>query len=467
MVCVLAAALCSAAPAAAQGVPFSGLFGNPAKGQHSLEARGGAFGTWDDNLLARGPFANDPFAFDPRLQAKGLGTGFESNLNYGYRRQSRGRSKSSFQFGAQAAVQEFSPGSSVDAFWIPNYGVNAGVSSNLTPKISFNLGGSAAYAPYYLYAPFLRNPGAPASTVSADSTAPADTADSAGAPTAATSMIPDVGPVGTDAGFGVSSQWVSTLSANTSITDQFTKRSAVTADFSINRAQIFGQTKIDTRLAHAQFTHKLTRKLGLHLGYGIQLSDYTSESVPNVRTENHLIDFGVDYGDGISFGRHYTLSFSTGVSGLQQNGTTAFRLNGSATLARSIGRTWSASIGGVRDTQYVVGIRQPLLTDAANVGVGGQIVPRLHFSAGGYYMRGLRAFVDSEEMLVTKSASAKLTLGLTQHIGLYTQFSYYRYDIPAGFFLDFAFPPNFNRRSATFGITFWAPIINRQAPRQP
>ena len=467
VVCVLAAALCSAAPAAAQGVPFSGLFGNPAKGQHSLEARGGAFGTWDDNLLAQGPIASDPLPFDPRLQAKGLGAGFESTLSYGYGRQSRGRSKSRFQFNAQGSVREFSPGSAADAIWVPNSAANLGFNTNLTPKITFNIGASAAYEPYYRYAPFLRNGAAPASTFAADSAAPSDTAGSADVSTAVPSMIPEVGPVGTDAGFAVSSDWVTTLTAVTSVTDQFTKRSAVTADMSISRAQIFGKTKLDSRIAHAQFTHKLTRKLGLHLGYGLQQTEYTSGSSPAERGNQHLIDFGVDYGDGISFGKHYTLAFNTSVAGLQQGGTTVFRLNGSATLARSIGRTWSAAIGGVRDTQYVIGIREPLLTDAANVGIGGQIVPRLRFTAGGNYMRGQRAFGGSDERLVTKGASTRLTFALTQHVALYTQYSYYRYDIPAGFLFDVDFPPNFNRRSATFGITFWAPIINRLAPRQP
>lgn len=451
--CALAVACSVAAPVAAQqqepsGGPFSGLFGGGGTAGRTpfLDVRGGLFGSYDDNVLTQAPNA-DPNLFDPRFQRPGMASGLESSVTYGYSRTGHGRSGTQVRLGGGASLKEFSSGSSTN-LWVPSYDANVGISTNLTPKVAFAARAGTGYAPYYQYAPFLGN------------TTPENN------PIFDNNPIPSVSPVGTDTGFAARSEWVGSFNAGASITDKFTKRSSISADIGWEDTQIFGQAKIDTRQIHGQFTHKLTRQFGFHLGYGVQEAFYSRESQPGTRNVNNLFDVGLDYGGGpISFARHYALSFATGMSAVRQGSETQFRVDGSATLVRSIGRTWGASIGVIRGTEYILGFGQPFFSDSANAGFGGQIAPRLNFSAGGGYMRGQLAFAQSGDSLVSKNASTKLTFAISRHVGVYGQYSYYQYDAPIAFFSTLEFPRQLHRRSATVGLTLWAPII--QQARRP
>ena len=472
----MAAVLCAAAPAAAQQMdagPYGNLFKGSGKAQtHSLDLSGGLFGGYDDTPLAQAPNGPDTSFFDPRLQVPGTTSGFHSTASYHYGHAGRGKSSTRFGVGAIASIQEFSGGSS-KPLWSPNYGVNTSFGTSLTPKISFSANGGVSYSPYYQYAPFLASTApltgaiAPGSVVTEPPADGSSTSDPAGA-TPIPQPATNVGPVGTDAGFAVQSEFVTRVIASAGLTDRFTKRSSVSLNGSWDRMEL-SQTRIETRMANLEMSHHLTRKVGVHFGYGLQESRYLDDSAANTPTLNHSIDFGIDYGDGgsISFKRYYTLSFTTGISAVRRASETQLRLDGSAALVRRIGRTWAASIGAARGTSYVLGFREPLFSDSANAGVGGQIAPRLNFSSGAAYMVGQRAFSDSGGNLVSKSASAKLTLGVTTHVGLYGQYSYYRYDVPDGFFSTIAFPQHQHRRSASVGLSFWVPLINQRLARQP
>jgi hypothetical protein len=190
--------------------------------------------------------------------------------------------------------------------------------------------------------------------------------------------------------------------------------------------------------------------------------------------QSHLMDIGLGYGDGLTlaFGRHYTLSMSIN-TGIAKNGdpvsvattgkNTAFTVGGGATLSRSIGRSWGASIAYVRDTRYMVGFSELVTTDSANAGIGGPITERLHFSAGAGASRGQLVFTESAGHLVSYTGSTRLTFALFSHLGLYSQASYYRFSIPPGF-SNFGFVPDLDRRSVSVGLSTWLPLIKK--PRQ-
>jgi hypothetical protein len=121
-------------------------------------------------------------------------------------------------------------------------------------------------------------------------------------PIAAVNPTPsDVSPVGSDIGFATQSDYVATGTAGVSITDRFTKRASFTIDGQLTESQVVGQARVESRIAHGQVGYKLTRKMGVHVGYGIQDVRYVQESTPNSRLQNHFVDFGIDYGDGHSF----------------------------------------------------------------------------------------------------------------------------------------------------------------------
>jgi hypothetical protein len=476
-VCAAAVALCTAAPAAAQqradAGPYGNLFGGSGKPQtQSLDIRGGLFGGYDDNLLAQAPDSAQTNPFDSRFQVPGVTTGFNSTATYGYAHAFRGRSASQFRFRSTASVAEFTSASK-QALWVPSYDVGTSFSTNLTPKIGLSANLHAAYEPYYQYVPFLTNASSgssaiPTASAPADSTATDNGASSAVPVAAVSPSAADVTPVGSDIGFATKSQFVAFSTAGISITDRITKRVSLTAETQLIETEIFGQARVETRTVRGQAGYKLTKKIGVHVGYGIEDVRFAQDAVPSSRVQNQLVDFGLDYGDGgaFSFARYYTLTFGTGLSALRHGSDTFFTLNGHVALARRIGRTWSTSIGAGRGTSYIVGFTTPIVDDSVNTGVGGQLAPRLYFAAGANYVRGQNAFSAASGTLVGKSASTRLTFALNQNLGFYGQYSYYRYDVPDGFFSTVAFTQHQNRRSASVGLTFWVPLINQRTVRQ-
>jgi hypothetical protein len=449
-VCAIAACVAVGAPAAAQqpsGGPFTGLFrGSPRDQPHTLDLRGSAFTAWDDNLLALTPSGQGDL--DPRFLQPGVANGFQGSLAYGF---NKSGARSQFHFNGDASVQEFASALRTGAIWFHSYGAATGLTIKATNKTSISVGAAASYAPFYQYAPFLKN------TMSEES------------------------PVGSDYGFAVLSPWVRSTSASASIENRLSKRSGISAGIGWDQRVIPSgeNADLETRTASARFTHGLTRKLAFYIGYGIQeqRNEFNQNQNQNQNqgpVRSHMMDVGLGYGDGVTLklGRHYTLSASFGAS-IVKNGdpvsvattgkSTAFAVNGAATLSRSIGRSWGASLGYLRDTHYMLGFTQLITTDSANAGIGGPLTERLQFSAGAGASRGQQVFSSAQGDLVSYTASTRLSFALFSHLALYGQASYYRFSIPADF-ANFGFVPNLNRRSASVGLSTWVPLI--KPPRQ-
>lgn len=446
--CAIAACVAFGAPAAAQqppnGGPFTGLFrGSPRDQPHRLDLNGSAFTAWDDNLLALTPSGQGELgALDPRFLQPGLANGFQGSLTYGF---NKSGTRSQFHFNGDTAVQEFASALSPDPYWFHSYAISTGLTTKVTNKTSISVGTAASYAPFYQYAPFLKN------TASEES------------------------PVGSDYGFAVSSPWVRSISASASVENRLSKRSSISAGIGWEQRVIPSEDNADLerRTASARFTHSLTRKLSFYVGYGIQ-EERNGLNRNQKPLRSNLMDIGLGYGDGLilKLGRHYTLSASFGAS-IMKNGdpvsvattgkSTAFAINGGATLSRSIGRSWGASLGYVRDTHYMLGFTDLITTDSANAGIGGPLTRRLQFSAGAGAARGQQVFSPARGDLVSYTASTRLSFALFTHLAVYSQASYYRFSIPSDF-TNFGFVPNLNRRSASVGLSTWLPLI--KAPRQ-
>jgi hypothetical protein len=443
-VCALAVLFATCAAAQAQrepvGGPFDGLFrGSPREQPQRLDLSGSAFEAWDDNVLAQGPngTANGGFGGAPQSIKPGYANGFTGSLNYGFHRKG---TRSELSIGGNGSFQEFasSAGTKMD---FESYALAASLRTNITNKMSISFTGGSTYAPYYQYAPFLSGTTTPES------------------------------PVGADYGFAVNSEWVRTTTGAVSVEDRFTKKSSVSGTVSWNEQVLTSGSDltIETETASMRFTHSLTRKLSFYVGYGLSQARYTQSSAGSEPFRYGNMDIGIGYGDGLTFtfARHYTLNLSVGAS-IAKNGDpasvvktgrdTALVVNGSATLSRTLGRTWAASIGYVRGTSYVVGFTEPFNTDTANAGIGGPIVSRLYFSLGGGASRGQMVF-SQDGTLVTYTGSARLTYGIFTNVGLYAQASYYKYSVPNTILEAFQFTPQLERRSISAGVTTWLPLI--------
>jgi hypothetical protein len=440
-----------AVPAAAQperprGGPFAGLFrGSPKDQPQTLDIRASTFIAWDDNVLAGAPGsgASDPLATDARFIKPGIANGFQGSLSYGFQKTG---TRSQFSFLGDGSVQEFASGLDSGALWFEAYNLATNLRTKVTNKTSIVLGAGAAYAPYYQYAPFLKN------TTNEES------------------------PVGSDYGYAVNTTWVRSVTGAVTLENRFSKKSSISAEVNIERRAIPGNdaSSLDTRLARATFNHNLTRKLGFHLGYGIiEVRSPSKSDLEPFRA--HVMDVGIGYGDGLTLAlsRYTTLKLTIGAS-IVKNGdpvsvtttgkSTQFVVDGSAILSRSIGRSWAASLAYLRGTAYVVGFFEPMMTDSANAGISGPLTKRLQFSTGAGASRATRIFTQGTGNLVSYTASTRLTFALFRNVGLYSQASYYKFSIPPGFD-NFGFVPKLNRRSVSVGVTAWVPLIKQRRER--
>jgi hypothetical protein len=420
------------------GGPFDGLFrGSPREQPQRLDLTGSAFEAWDDNPLAQGPNGNGGFGAAPQTVKSGYANGFQASLAYGLHRTG---TRSELSVGANGSFQEFASSEGTPLHF-QSYGAEASLRTSITTKMSLSFSGNSAYAPYYQYLPFLTGTTTPES------------------------------PVGTDYGFAVNSVWVRSSNGSIAFEDRFTKKSSIsgTVGFSQQVITSADDLTVETETAAMRFNHNLTRKLAFYIGYSVSQSKYTQASPGAEPFRYGSMDVGLGYGDGLTFtfARHYTLNMHFGAT-IAKNGdpasvvktgrSTALGITGAATLSRTLGRTWAASIGYTRATSYVVGFAEPFNTDTANAGLGGPIVSRLYFSLGAGASRGQQVFSDNGT-LVSYTGSARLTYGLFTNVGLYAQASYYKYSIPASILEAFQFTPQLERRSISAGVTTWLPLI--------
>jgi hypothetical protein len=429
------------------GSPFSGLFrGSPKEQPQHLDLSGSAFAAWDDNVLAQLPSAGGGsggggFGIVPETVKPGVANGYLAGLSYGL---SRKGTRSSFSLAGAGSFQYFESSSS-KPLTFQSYTLDASLRTPITSKVSMSFGGDASYAPYYQYAPFLK------STTNSDS------------------------PVGSDYGFAFASDWVRSSSASAAIEDKFSKKSSITGGVNWTQQVITSDNHaVETESAGMQFSHSFTRKLNFHAGYSVSQSRYAQAGGEPFRYGN--VDLGLGYGDGLvlRFGRDTTLAMNVGLS-VAKNGdpasvastgrSTQFLVTGAATLARSLSRTWSASLGYTRGVSYAVGFTEPFYTDTANAGVSGQVVPRLFFSMGAGASRGQQVF-SQDGTLTAYTGSAKLTYALFSNMGLYAQASYYDYSVPSSVVQSFSFLPQLKRRSVSAGVTTWLPLIKPHRARR-
>ncbi len=397
--------------------PYSGLFGgqdtsNQAQG---LNLNLALFGAYDQNSFPPGESTD---LIDPRLKESGASGGVSGSLQY-----QRQGDRARFTLSGGGSGQEYaaSPGAVVA------YNTGSSLVVNLRPTLVMNARAGAAYSPFFQFSPFQ---------------------DGGGAVT---------GPA--LSGFGFAAVAERNVIANESIglTSNFTARSSVSASIDRYDARLLDspENNVSSWGGRVGVRHHLTRALGLHLEYSQEQVTFAAPGAPGYL--NSSIDAGVDYGDTLTFARRTSVAFGTSTSAVRYSGTTYYRLNGNATLSRGFGRSWSAYVGYTRDTQFLIGFRQPLLTDSARTGVGGQLSLRTRWSAAGAYTRGAIGFNGSD--FTSYSASSRFDFALTRSLGLYGQYAYYRYQIPAGS-SDIDILSRLSRQTGTVGLSVWVPIIN-------
>lgn len=424
-----------AAPAFAQRAngPYAGVLGAAADPERTqgLDLHGSVDGSWDDDSYTIGDpsLATDP-SVDPNAPFRNGGTsaGVSGSLTYDHN-----GDHLRLNSNAGTYVRRYQSMPDLMAAYQGALTLNA----DLTRKIVVNAAGDAGYSPFYGFSPF-----------------------SAGA-----GGVGAFGPPIDPFSYGALSQRNLSYGGNGGLTVNFTKRTSFNIDGHAREWKLLDgdQNQVQTYGALAEVRHKVTRKLGVHAGYGQEHNQFAVAGTGRYTTS--MIDVGVDYGDSLAIGRRAAFSFSTSLQGVSYAGDTHYRASGMATLTRGLGRSWSTWLGYTRSIDYQPAFLAPLLNDTGTAGISGLAALNVRWSAEFAGTAGTIGF--DGQRYHTYAASTRLDRAITRNLAVYGQYMYYDYHLPPGATV-WTIAPNFSRQIVTVGLTVWVPIFNQvRPPKEP
>jgi hypothetical protein len=279
--------------------------------------------------------------------------------------------------------------------------------------------------------------------------------------------VPDVAPQ-FDLAVGHQTQTRNAITA--SLTQQITSRSSVSVGGSYDVTQSSGNAiDLTSYSANARYTIQLAKGLGVHAGYGYQEGRYSGSLVASQPSPVfHNIDIGIDYNRPLSFSRRATISFATGSAAIQDYRGTSYHMIGNANFKYELNRTWLASLGYSRDTQFLQNLRQPVFSDSLSAGLHGLFSRRFEFGATASASRGIVGVLSADNFS-SYFGTVSLTTGLTRTVALHTSYSYFRSTFDRTVDLPGVLQPNLARQTVQAGLSFQLPILSRarrpDAPR--
>lgn len=225
-----------------------------------------------------------------------------------------------------------------------------------------------------------------------------------------------------------------------------------------------GET-FDVLRAEAHWSRQLTRSLALRAGYGRER--ILQSSRPDAEFVHELIDLGVDFARQLSLSQRTSFGFATQTSIVKRPLTgRRYRLNGSLNFSKYFGKTGHFAASLSRNTEFLAGFTEPLLSDAATLSVNGMLSPRLEWRNDVSGGRGRFGFEGTDDV-VTSRFTSRLNYAMTRKFGVFTQYAVYYYRLPP-MQTGLALLPQVSRQSFTIGINTWIPIINNlKVPRDP
>jgi hypothetical protein len=206
-------------------------------------------------------------------------------------------------------------------------------------------------------------------------------------------------------------------------------------------------------------TRELARGLGARLGYRYTRGIY-SDTGQRGQFDHQDIDVGLDFNRALSLTRRTRLSFATGSVVLTDGTETRFMVTGRARLNHTVGRSWRASAAYRRGAEFIGTLRAPFVSDGVATGLDGFLGPRLHLGGTVGAIRG-NVGLGQGNTVTSAYATTRLTVGVTQYLGLDVDYSYYQSDFANASLLVPGMPDQFERHSLRVSARLWAPLLTR------
>jgi hypothetical protein len=251
-----------------------------------------------------------------------------------------------------------------------------------------------------------------------------------------------------------------TLAGNAGIISRYTNRSSieVSATYRSTDFAFTPQNDFQAIGGSIMWRRQMTRDVAVKAGYSREDLRLRFES-NDERFTNERVDVGIEYGRALAFARRTRFSFGTDTSMLrEQTGEKRFQLNGFVMLDHHFRRTWQLQVAARRGTEFLPGFRTPVSTDHANGAIAGHLAKRVLLVLNADAGRGSSLF--DPRKFTSYAGDAKVSFGITRHLGLFTQYMYTQYEMPADPLTLFLVGRN-RRQSVSFGVETWMPIYEK------
>jgi len=205
--------------------------------------------------------------------------------------------------------------------------------------------------------------------------------------------------------------------------------------------------------ASVTLTRRARRFVAWHVGGATNVAEYGLTDSSN-RTRTQEVQFGLDYSR-----RRTSFAFSSGSSFISQSGRIYYRMTGNGTLKVEMSRKWTANVRYNRSLRFVEALSYPFFADAISMGVNGQPARRLSVGTSVGYSTGEVGVSREGGAYGTYTGSVQMTVPVTRHYALYSEYLYYHYQFTEQAVAGFL-PPRLGRHTVRVGLKLWFPVLN-------
>jgi len=175
-----------------------------------------------------------------------------------------------------------------------------------------------------------------------------------------------------------------------------------------------------------RLTYQVTKSLSVYGGYGRTTTDY-GNNVQDGRYGARMIDAGVNFGKAISLTRRTSMTFATGVSGIENYGDVHYYFTGNVNVGHELGRSWTLFAEARRAASFYQTFGEPVVSTSVTGGVSGLLHRRVQFGAQGGWSRGVVGIATVVPEFDSWTAGASMRYAVSRNAGLSVNYSIFRY----------------------------------------
>lgn len=239
----------------------------------------------------------------------------------------------------------------------------------------------------------------------------------------------------------------------------YSKRSSLAASFHRSETRFLKHREFDQTMSavRGNWSRQLNRDFRLKFGYGRDQARARAGGEYVFET----FDAGVDF-TRTSIRHRLSLSMNTQPSMVTtpQYGR-QYRLNGALMLTRGFQRTWQVGVNLHRNTDFVPGFADPLLSDTFGLRLSGLMSRSVELVLQADAGRGQLSFHSGAATFAMASSRAQFNVALARRVGVFFQHALFYYDLPRSA-SSVAPVTSLASQTVTIGLTTWIPVYTRE-----